>query len=218
MPIAGPTVGLESILVQPRSTLTSRLLWARYGPFVAKSSVARAGNELPSGPRVQEIVRIMAAGEWRAGASHLACAKEWGVSTDVVEKVAAVASKIVRHLANTDKDQVRTLLVCSLEDIRDKALGTGDWRAATGTISEQAKLLGLHAPTEQKVELTAPLPPWHDQTPDEQVRRIDDAIQKLSAMRMKLLPKCAVVSHNVEVAAPALPAANHEHSGTDSDT
>ncbi len=136
---------------------------SRQVPLTKSVPRARAAKD-EHARRVQQVIRLMARGTWHAGRSHVELAEEWKSTTDAVEKVAALASKVVRHLANADQGEVRALLVMALDDIRRRALDRKktvcvgknedgshlfeivedpDCKAATSAIATQAQLLGL---------------------------------------------------------------------------
>lgn len=115
---------------------------------------------------VEEIVRMMADGRWRTGASHALIARKYDVSPATVKCYATSASRVLRALAELDKEDVKARLFATLERVVSKAMrtvkpvnftsGIGRERlietklvehpslqAAVSAIEVQAKLLGL---------------------------------------------------------------------------
>lgn len=62
------------------------------------------GTLTPRERRVDEIVQLMAAGRWAAGASHRLLAEQWGVHPGTVEHMAAEANRQIRLTFRHDRD------------------------------------------------------------------------------------------------------------------
>lgn len=119
----------------------------------------RARTDLSVEQRVDEITRMMAAGEWSSAASALQLAERWGVSTRTIHSHAAEAARKIRELVRENKDEVFAVLLGSLAritqvmvqaveeppSVSDSGTRTTDRagcaRAAIAALELQAKLL-----------------------------------------------------------------------------
>lgn len=95
----------------------------------------------PTDSRVLEVMRMMTAGEWRTGPSHVLLAEKYGVAESTVRNWATQASQLIR-LSMGDGEEVRARLAGMLETLAGDAMKS-DPRAATAAVKTLAELLGL---------------------------------------------------------------------------
>lgn len=125
---------------------------------------------------VAEMVRTMANGEWVPGSSTIAFAERFGIAVGTAKDWAGEASRQLRALAATDREELREVFVSRLARLEALALtkqaytmkgepyDAPDLRTAVAAVAEQAKLLGL---VTQKVDVTART----EQLTDEQIQQ-----------------------------------------------
>lgn len=102
--------------------------------------------------RVDEVVRMMAQGQWMAGVSHAQLAKKWGVVPGTVEHVALEANRILRRNFRTDAEgrkDATALILQTFEVIRVRAMlagSAGGLRVALEATEALGRYLGLEPP------------------------------------------------------------------------
>lgn len=92
--------------------------------------------------RVREIVGLMLAGEWVAGASHIALAKKCKVEQVTVRRWASEAGRFIR-LCHGAEDEIRDELLRSIRRVGRKAEDAEDYRSANQSLELAAKVHGL---------------------------------------------------------------------------
>lgn len=104
--------------------------------------------------RVLEVMRIMTAGQWRTGVSHVELAQKHGVSPSTVKNWAAEASRLIK-LSMGDGEEVRARIASMLENFASVAMAregytmggdaypNPDVKAATAAVKTLAEVLGL---------------------------------------------------------------------------
>lgn len=169
---------------------------------------ARAREDVDKG--VERCIELMTGGKWVTGRSHRAIAEEFGVSPATVKDWATSASRVIRLAIQGDADDIRSRMVATLESIVAASLDkvvtdregdvfpSPDGRVAVAAISEQAKLLGLHAPTKVDVTVQA----FAQLEPPAMLAKVRAQIAELQRLEQQL-------SEQVE-AIPALPVGDDE--------
>lgn len=71
---------------------------------------------------VSEIIDLMLANKWRAGASHREFAKRYGVSTHTVRTWSSQAARFIRQCRGSE-DDIREAILTSAQRVTDDALG-----------------------------------------------------------------------------------------------
>jgi hypothetical protein len=92
---------------------------------IGKGSDGRSERE----ERIEHIVDLMSRGQWLAGVSDKALAKQWRCTPDNVRKISAEASRLIRARLRDDpeaKAEARAMLLQNFEVIRAKAMAKGD--------------------------------------------------------------------------------------------
>jgi hypothetical protein len=131
----------------------------------ADRSRARAPNEFeqwqaartPREKRVDEVVELMAAGQWRAGHSHRALAARWGVVPGTVEHIAAEANRLLRHAFRAEPEaRAEILAQCLLtfDSIRQRMLANGTpsaMRVALEATEAFGRYMGVEPPKNVKL-------------------------------------------------------------------
>ena len=121
-------------------------------------------------------------------------AEREGVKVATVEEWAAEAGRLVR--IGPTIDEYRDINLRRLDAQYARAT---DAKEAVAAISEQNKMLGLHAPTQHKVDVTVQ---QYTKLSDEQMlEAVDVQLQKLQELKTKLLAKKAIPALPVEVEA-----------------
>lgn len=107
--------------------------------------------------RVDEVVEIMAAGQWRAGHSHRALAQKWGVVPGTVEHIAAEANRLLRHAFRAEPDargEILAQCLATFDGIRQRMLANGTvaaMRVAIDAAEAFLKYMGLEPPRNVKL-------------------------------------------------------------------
>lgn len=139
---------------------------------------------------IASIARTIIDGRWRPGETVHELAAEHGVKPHRVEEWAAEAGRLIR--IGPDVETYRAVNLRRLDETYARA---EDAKAAVSAISEQNKMLGLHAPTMHKVDVSVQA--YAKLSDSEMLEHVETQIARLEELRTKLLAKSAV---------PALPA------------
>ena len=89
--------------------------------------------------KVDEVLMMMAQGEWHVGTSAREMATKWGVSLHSAQMVAAEASRAVRRAVNEQMDGYASTL---LQRIERQAFIDGDYAAAVKALELHLKAFG----------------------------------------------------------------------------
>lgn len=101
-----------------------------------------------------EVMRMMTAGEWRPGPSHVFLAAKHGVAESTVRNWSSQASQLIR-LCMGDGEEIRARIAAMLENAASVAMArkgytmggdeydNPDVKAATGALKALAEVLGL---------------------------------------------------------------------------
>lgn len=105
--------------------------------------------------RIDLVVQRMQSGSWLSGVSERALAKEWNVSPDRVQKLAAEASRVVRRRLREDpasREEAKAQVVQTFEVIRAKAMAKGD-PASLRVALDATRALGFYLGVEPAKQL-----------------------------------------------------------------
>jgi hypothetical protein len=111
----------------------------------------------PREKRVDEVVELMAAGQWRSGHSHRALAARWGVVPGTVEHIAAEANRLLRHAFRAEPEaRAEILAQCLLtfDAIRQRMLANGTpsaMRVALEATEAFGRYMGVEPPKNVKL-------------------------------------------------------------------
>lgn len=136
---------------------------------------------------VQKIAAAMVAGAWPGTLAEELVEAE-GVKPKVVGQWAAEAGRLLR--IGPDVELYRGINLRRL----DTHAVSSDGKVAVAAVSEQNKMLGLHAPTMHKVDVSVQAYAKLDDT--QMLEHVETQIARLTELRTKLLAKKAI---------PALP-------------
>lgn len=99
-------------------------------------------------PSIEERVRyigdLLVRGMWSSKMARQ-LAGEWGISTDMVRRSSAEASRLVK-LSRGDLDEQREANIARAESAYEAAMTCGDWKAAIAAIKQIAEITGTAAP------------------------------------------------------------------------
>lgn len=107
--------------------------------------------------RIDEIVDLMAAGQWRAGHSHRALARKWGVVPGTVEHMAAEANRLLRHAFRAEPEargEILAQCLATFDSIRQRMLANGTvaaMRVAIDAAEAFLRYMGLEPPRNVKL-------------------------------------------------------------------
>lgn len=102
--------------------------------------------------RVDEIVQMMAQGQWMAGVSHRQLAEKWGVTPGTVEHIACEANRQLRTVFRRDEESLkdlRAMVLQTFEVIRVRGLlarSPGGLRVALEANEALGRYLGIEPP------------------------------------------------------------------------
>ncbi len=136
---------------------------------------------------IAEIARRIIDGSWTPEA-QLALAERENVRPHRVSEWAAEAARSIRVLPAVE--EYRAINLRRLDETYEK----GDSKVKVAAVSEQNKMLGLHAPTMHKVDVSVQA--YAKLSDVEMLEHVETQIARLEELRTKLLAKSAV---------PALP-------------
>lgn len=106
--------------------------------------------------RIDRIIEMMVDGEWVTGKSAPHLAKEWGLSTNTIERDSAEASRRIRDLVTPqEREELKARYLAKLEGVLSQALARGKFEAAKGILELEGKALGHFEP--EKVEVSGNL-------------------------------------------------------------
>lgn len=134
-----------------------------------KSNDGRSERE----ERVEQIVDLMSRGQWLAGVSDKALAKQWACTADNVRKISAEASRLIRARLRDDpaaKAEARAMLLQNFEVIRAKAMAKGDapsLRVALDAMRAYGFYLGIEP--SKRIDVTERHDPFEGWTTDEKL-------------------------------------------------
>lgn len=104
-----------------------------------------ARTEAPSkAERVRHIATLMATGRWVTGVTVYELADLWGLHEDTVKVDAAEASRRVREAIN-DTEELRGMVLATLQAITEKAMSRGQLRTAVESVKALAGISGVEA-------------------------------------------------------------------------
>lgn len=141
---------------------------------------------------VQKIAAAMVGGSW-PGTLAAELVEQEGVKPKVVQQWAAEAGRLLR--IGPDVELYRGINLRRL----DTHAVSSDGKIAVAAVAEQNKMLGLHAPTMHKVDVSVQA--YAKLGDAEMLEHVEAQIARLTELRTKLLAKGAV---------PALPATIEE--------
>jgi len=98
--------------------------------------------------RLETIVALMVRQAWTPLARK-SLARKWGVVENVVERAAAEASRYIRLHMDSNVDDMRQLILSSLQDIAQEARGKRHFMGALKAIDQMSKIYGLYQIPEQ---------------------------------------------------------------------
>lgn len=134
---------------------------------------------------VVEIAKLIASRTWVPGDTAKELAEREGVTVRRVEEWAVEAGRMLR--VGHDVETYRTLNLRRLDAQYQKA---EDTKAAVAAVAEQNKMLGLHAPTMHKVDVSVQA--YAKLSESEMLEHVEQQIARLQELRTKLLAKGAV--------------------------
>jgi len=108
----------------------------------------------PREKKIAEIVRCMTQGVWGSAQAKHYC-DVWHITPTHMRDYAAEASRILRFLISTDKDEIRLTIAASLQHVAHEAAKDRKWGAVVQAIHAQADLWGVNAP--QQIDLRTEL-------------------------------------------------------------
>lgn len=162
-------------------------------PHTTNRARARSVDEV-----VSEIARHMVGGTW-GGATVLAIAEREGVKPGTVREWSSDAGRLLR--IGPDVEAYRGINLRRLDETYASA---EDAKARVAAVAEQNRMLGLHAPTTHKVDVSATSLAALDD--NAMLERLDAQIARLTELRSQLLQRMAL---------PALPANTEDDDGGD---
>lgn len=146
---------------------------------------------------VVEIARWMVDGAWTLEKAGELATRE-GVRPGTVEQWASDAGRLLR--IGVDMDALRAVNVRRLDETYQRARHE-DPKAAVAAISEQNRMLGLHAPERVSVTVKA----YADLDDETMLARIEERIAEYQQLRDRLKAKLRIVDAE-PVEMPGLPA------------
>lgn len=99
---------------------------------------------------------LMAEGVFAGAFTTRRLAKDWELSVETVGEYIREAGHVIRLLGEGNAEDLKAVVIASIETIRLAALQDHDWRAALTAIDLRSRLLGLFPETRLKVEVNAP--------------------------------------------------------------
>jgi len=106
--------------------------------------------------RLDVIVGLMVAGEWRSGHSHRQLAQAWNLSERRIEPLADEASRVIRRYVRDDPEarkDMRAKIVLHLERIASKAERRGSKNGYRDALVAYTKIAEIYGLVRQVVEV-----------------------------------------------------------------
>lgn len=131
----------------------------------AKRATTKLPNEFeayqaartPREVRVDEVVDLMANGNWHAGPSHQRMAQKWGVHPGTVEHIAAEANRLLRHAFRNEpevRQEALTRCLLRFEAIGARMMANGTpaaCRVALDAAESFGRYMGIEPPKNVRV-------------------------------------------------------------------
>lgn len=139
--------------------------------------------------QVEHIVDLMVTNRWTPQAARDLATKWNKLSHSSIRERAAEASRRIRWVMESGKDEARAVMLACIQNAMNGAVAAGQYGAVMKGFDLQCRVLGLMAPVEQKVSI-------------EGLSQLSD--EEFEQKRQELLAKLAA-------ATPALPPAEEQH-------
>jgi hypothetical protein len=152
--------------------------------------------------RVEQVVDLMSRGQWLAGVSDKALAKQWRCTADNARKISAEASRLIRARLRDDpaaKAEARAMLLQNFEVIRAKAMAKGDapsLRVALDAMRAYGFYLGIEPA--KRLDVTERADPFEGWTTDEKLAFSRDGRRPRRALARVATEGLGAVEHGGE--------------------